>query len=259
MSESIVLEKLGLTPNESLVYRHLLASQVLQTAQELILALSIDKVSVYRALKSLEQQNLINVTGEARNHKYRVSPTKNLLDKYNSKVHELSSLRDQLEDLVNSAANEQSEHYQRHNIQVYKGLEGYKTWNAERLKRGGSLNREFGSRKFLGELFGDDNARRKYMLGYITARVKKGIYLRSLTMLPAELEDFDKTDPALLKEKRLIKLSEELVLIMSVFGDSFGFYTKQGGEYLGVIISDPLLAKMIATVFDALWEQGEKA
>ena len=88
-----VLENLGLTPNESNIYRYLLSTQSILSAHEITLALSLDKVSTYRALKSLEQQNLITVTGEKRTQRYQLNSTKELFNKYENQVQELSSLR----------------------------------------------------------------------------------------------------------------------------------------------------------------------
>ena len=257
MQNSDVLEKLGLSPNESNVYKYLLSNQVVQSAQDIILALSMDKVSVYRALKSLTDQGLVTVTGETRNYKYRVSPTKNLLDKYNVKVGELSSLREQLDELISDATRQQHNFYQRHNIQVFKGLDGYKQWNNERLKGAVTAIMEFGSIEFLDTLFGDKVSKSSYMHAFIKERVKRKISMMSLAIYPKTFATYDKTSAKILKQQRTIMLEDDIQAYMSIFGDSFGFYTKQGNEYIGVIIRDPILTKMIIVFFNALWEKGE--
>ena len=57
MSQNTALKRLGLTSNESNVYMYLLDVQTEQSAKDIIDALSFDKVTVYRALKSLEDQS----------------------------------------------------------------------------------------------------------------------------------------------------------------------------------------------------------
>ena len=257
MKEDNVLEELGLTPNESSVYKYLLSNQAVQSAQDIILALSMDKVSAYRALKSLTNQRLISTTGETRNYKYRVSPTKNLLDKYNVKVHELSSLREQLDDLISAATRQQHNFYQKHNVQVFKGLDGYKQWNNERLKGSTSVIREFGSIEFLDSLFGNKTVKTNYMRSFIKERVKRKISMMSLAIYPTTLATYDSSSAKILKEQRTIKLEDDIQAYMSIFGDSFGFYTKQGNEYIGVIIRDPILTRMIIVFFNALWAKGD--
>ena len=114
-----VLENLGLTPNESNIYRYLLSTQSILSTHEITLALSLDKVSTYRALKSLEQQNLITVTGEKRTQRYQLNSTKELFNKYENQVQELSSLRSQLDELITHATSEQHDFYLKNKIQIY--------------------------------------------------------------------------------------------------------------------------------------------
>ena len=252
------LESLGLTPNESEVYKYLLASTGQRPAQEIISLLSMDKVSVYRALKSLEQQGLIHVTGETRNQRYSINSTKGLFDKYDDQVKQLTSLREQLEALVSSATKAQHEFYQHNHIEVFKGMDGYRSWNNERLEGNVKSISEFGSGKFLRELFGSEQQMSNYMNSYIKNRVKKGISIRVLSDGSIPMRSYDHTSKKILKQQRVVDLVEPLDGFMSIFGDRFGFYTKQGGEYIGVIISDPILSGIMTTMFDTLWKQGEE-
>lgn len=256
MSDNNVLENLGLTPNESKVYQYLLSKQSVQSASDIITALSLDKVSTYRALKSLEQQNLLNVSGEKRTQRYQISTTQNLYKKYEEKVQGLTSLRSQLDQLITNATSQQYDFYLNNKIKIYKGLSGYKQWMHERLKNTSSIQ-EFGDSGLLKEMFDDVKEMDEYILSYINKRVEQKISVQSLLSRPKQLMRFDKTNKKLLKEQKIIPALDEFSGFMSVFGDSFGFYTKQGGEYLGVILNDPLLAGMMKVLFNTLWIQGE--
>jgi sugar-specific transcriptional regulator TrmB len=94
------------------------------------------------------------------------------------------------------------------------------------------------------------------MRAYIKRRVAKGI--RMMSMGDARhLRDFDASNPTLLKEQRAADTPENMDAFMSIFGSRFGFYTRQSGRYLGVIIDDPMLAQMMVMFFDALWNKGQ--
>lgn len=258
MNSDEVLRKIGLTPNEAHIYSFLLNSQKALSASDVILALTMDKVSVYRSLKSLQQQGLVSVVGETRNQQYKASSSKNLFAKYNEQLSTLTSLRDQLEDLVQTATTKQHEFYQNNNISVYKGIEGYKDWNAQRIATNVEVIYEFTSGRIIEALFGDAATQRTYMQSYVNERVKKNIAIKSLMADVIDRESYDTTDQRMLKEQRIIRLKEEMQGFITVFGDSFGFYTKQANEYIGVIVRDPILSKMMLVTFKLLWEQGEQ-
>ena len=252
-----VLENLGLTPNESNIYQYLLSTQASLSAHEITLALSLDKVSTYRALKSLEQQNLITVTGEKRTQRYQLNSTKELFNKYENQVQELSSLRSQLDELITHATSEQHDFYLKNKIQIYKGKEGYRLWNYERLKNGTKTIKEFGSDNFIRKIFDTEDELFVYMNKYIQDRVSNKISMQSLVTPTANDWIFNRSDKKLLKEFKILETNDEVEAYMSIFGNRFGFYTKQGNEYLGVIIDDLFLASMMTTLFNALWVQGK--
>lgn len=258
MSENNVLNQLGLTPNEERVYLFLLNTQIEHSASDVVSVLGMDKVSVYRALKSLQQQELIGVSGETRNQQYRVNSSKRLFEKYNKQVQALTGLRDQLEELVQSATSKQNEFYRSQRIRIYKGLDGYKKWNNDRLQKGVKEIYEFSGGAILEKLFHNTPGQQKYLRSFIEARLKCKARMFSLMSAGIERAPYDLSSNELMKEQRIIRLKTEMDGFMSIFGDNFGFYTKQGEEYIGVIINDPILANMMKITFNVLWEQGEE-
>jgi sugar-specific transcriptional regulator TrmB len=258
MNSDEVLRKLGLTPNEARIYTHLLNSQKDQPASEVIKILKMDKVSAYRSLKSLQHQGLVSAFGETRNQRFKVASSKNLFAKYNDQLSSLTSLRDQLEDLVQAATTKQHEFYQNNNISVYKGIEGYKQWNAERIGPGVSEIFEFTSGRIIEGMFGDAAEQQDYMQQYIQERVSKKISIKSLMSDIIAREHYDVTNHEILKQQRVIHLQEEMEGFMTTFGENFAFYTKQADEYIGVIVRDPILTKMMTVTLSLLWDQGEE-
>ncbi len=96
-----------------------------------------------------------------------------------------------------------------------------------------------------------------YMNKYIQDRVSNEISMQSLVTSTANDWIFNRSDKKLLKEFKILETNDEVEAYMSIFGNRFGFYTKQGNEYLGVIIDDSFLASMMTTLFNALWVQGK--
>ena len=258
MSQNTALKRLGLTSNESNVYMYLLDVQTEQSAKDIIDALSFDKVTVYRALKSLEEQRLIEIFGKTRNQTFKASPSKQLFTKYNEKMSELADIRNQLEELVQSAASKRHEFYRSNKISVYSGLSGFRSWNERRLESGIKDIYEFSSGRIFKGLFSDEHEEVAYMEGYIKRRLEKNISMYSLMSSHTQRKNYDTTDDKRLKQQKIIKLEDDADGFMSVFGNCFGFYTKQSDQYLGIIIEDPILSKMMLLTFKSLWNQGDE-
>lgn len=255
MSIELSLKRLGLSAPEARVYVFLVQHGQ-SSAPQIQSALGMDKVGVYRALAELEKKDYVERLGETRNQQFVARPAEKLLERYDQQMQQLSSARSDVEQFMQDILDNRHDLYKNHNIQVYEGVEGYRVWNDERLKGSVDVIREYGRNDFLEQFFRPDETE-AYMQAYIQRRVAKNIPIRVLADANSDVPERDRSNAATLKEARAIAMPSDLDGFMSVFGDRIGFYTKQSGEYLGIIIQDKMLAKMMAIFFDALWEHGK--
>ncbi|HSX30719.1 MAG TPA: helix-turn-helix domain-containing protein [Candidatus Saccharimonadales bacterium] len=256
MDISAALQKLGLNTTESAIYLYLTQAGV-SFAPQIQTALALDKVPTYRALKELKNQGFIEALGETRNQRFIALPLAKLLSRYDEQVSELREARSGLEAFMTRLTDQQSELYKQNNVTIYEGKAGYRLWNEQRLGKGVTTIREGGSDAFILDFFSKAEVG-DYMRDFIKRRVAKGINIKILHNAQEPLIDWDRSDPAILKETRSLTMPDGLQAYMSIFGNKFGFYTLQAGRYLGVIIDDPMTAQMMTWFFDGMWESGKK-
>jgi sugar-specific transcriptional regulator TrmB len=254
MKYARALAELGLTPTESDVYLFLLQNGQCN-APQIQAALNLDKMPVYRALGTLRDKGYAESFGETRNQLFAAAPIQTILDKYEERARALAEAREGIVSLMHDLTNKQQALYKENRITIYEGTDGYKLWMEERLNSGATTIRELGQNTFVGQFFTSQKEFDDYMWSYIHRRISKGIYVRSMGDKTRQ-RPYDTSDPKLCKEARIIDLPERIDGIMTIFGNKFGFYTLQNGKYMGIIIDDPMLSKMMTLFYDALWEQG---
>ena len=257
MDITAALQKLGLNTTESAIYLYLTQSGA-SLAQQIQTALALEKVPTYRALKELKARGYVEALGEARNQRFAALPLAKLLSRYDEQVSELREAKSGLEAFMTRLTDQQSELYKQNNIQIYEGKAGFRLWNEVRLGKGVAVIRECGTDGFLHEFF-EPKEIRDYMQRYIKRRVAKGVCIRVLHDNSEPILDYDRSNPQILKETHTTELPRDMRAFMSIFGTQFGFYTQQQGRYVGVIIDDPMMTQMVTWLFDALWDNSEKA
>ncbi|HSX05865.1 MAG TPA: helix-turn-helix domain-containing protein [Candidatus Saccharimonadales bacterium] len=256
MDVSAALQKLGLNRVESAIYLYLTQNGP-SLGADLQTALAFQKVPTYRALKELKARGYIESLGQARNQRFAALPLATLLSRYDEQVQELRQARAGLESFMARLVDQQSDLYKQNNVKIYEGREGYRLWNEERIGKDVDMIRECGPDHFLYEFFSPEEAR-AYMLNYIDRRLKKNIPIRIIHDTTEAIHDYDRTDRAVLKETHAVPLPPGLTTFMSIFGNRFGFYTRQNGRYVGVIIDDPMMTQLLIWFFDNVWQNGKK-
>lgn len=255
MNIPVALKRLGMSAPESQVYLFLLRHGQ-SSAPQIQAALNMEKVAVYRALNAMQANGYIEKIGETRSQQFVVFPIDTILKRYDERITELTTARDQMQAFAHELSETRHDFYRQRNIQVFEGVEGYRVWNDERLAGGVSLIREYGRNDFLEQFFTPEEVE-SYMQAYIKRRVAKNIPIRILADANTPIPQRDRSNKRTLKEARAIPIPDGLDGFMSIFGDRVGFYTKQADEYFGIIIDDRMLAIMLCAFFDGLWSQGK--
>jgi sugar-specific transcriptional regulator TrmB len=248
------LQKLGLTSNETAVYLFLLSNGP-NSGTDIYTTLGLDKASCYRAINSLLKLGLINTSGATKNQQFFIEDVYHLHDLINTKEKELASIRNDFSELINSIEANSEQLYKSQNIEIFQGKDGYLLWNERRLKGNHKLIKELGTRKFLNKIISDKEYN-SYMRGYLKKRVSKNIHMQSLGDISEEHDDIDITDPKLLKEARTFPKDLGMDAFLSIFGDHFGYYSFKADKFMGVIVFDPMMSKLLSAMFDVLWQQA---
>lgn len=246
---------MGFSNNEAAVYVFLLQNGT-SYAPQIQTALDLEKMPTYRALTSLRARGYVTAIGETRNQQFVAAPLETLLEEHEQRAQRLTKTRNDIEALARALADQQHALYTDRRIKLFEGTEGYRLWNEERLQGDTDLIREFGRQRYIDEFFSADELE-GYVAAYIKRRTAKRIPIRVLSASNEEVPHFDRTDKKILKQSRVVEIPTDVEAFLSVFGSRFGFYTKQSGRYVGVIIDDPMMARMMSMIFDVLWETGE--
>jgi sugar-specific transcriptional regulator TrmB len=256
MNIHVALKRLGLSASAANVYLFLL-QHGRSTSPQIQSALTMDKVVTYRALSELESSGYIERLGATRGQQFVARPIEILLERYDQEARKIAEAKNDVEMFMKDVVAKRQDLYKQHNIQVYEGVEGYRVWMDERLSGNADVIREYGRDDFVSQFFAPDEID-SYMDAYIQRRVAKSIHIQVIADAGTDLPKRDYSDEAILKQTRTVAMPAHLDGFMSVFGNRVGFYTKQSGEYLGIIIEDSMLASMMKIFFDSLWSQGKE-
>lgn len=249
------LQKLGLTSNEIDVYLFLIRNGP-NSGANIYSTLGQDKASCYRALNSLIKLQLINRSGSTKNQEFFVEDVYKLNDLIGKKEKELASVRTDFNQILKMIEQNSEEVYKSQNIEIFQGKDGYPLWIERRLQGKHKLIRELGSKEFITAIIKESDYT-PYMTKYIAKRIKKGIMMHSMADIRETVDGIDITSKALYKETRIFPKLLNLDAFISIWGDYFGYYTKKAGEFMGVAIYDPLMSRLLESIFDVLWDQSK--
>lgn len=253
MSNLKSLEKLGLTKNQIEIYKFLLRNGSLP-APEIVNGMGMDKSSVYRALKALEDFGLVEVSGLIRNQIFHPMHPKKLEDVYKERIEEIKSTKSDIDLFIKDIDQFAKEHYKQNNIQVYEGSDGYRAWMYERLEGDHNLIQELSTTKFIKKL---DKGYTDFMDEFIPKRIKKGIWVNGITFSQDEIPDeFDRSDTKKLKEYRNYPEEEETNAAFCVFGEKLGYFTTVDNKFIGIYINDRFIAHLAKRMFNVIWDSS---
>lgn len=244
-----LLEQVGLTYNEAKIYTYLLEYHQ-KLGAEIYGDLRMDKSSCYRSLKSLIDKNLVYKVGEERNQVFSANPPAHLESLIRAEENKLKHVKQafsQFEDLIKdfSSFNKQK------NVTVITTEAGRRQYMESRLRCTSKLIRDLSGRQSSAVYYPDYDA---YMADFISRRVKAGIYLRQLAPFGDTDGKWERSSQELLKEVRVLPPNFVAQATFGVWDDVVSLSSKEKGQQIGVMIRDPLIASLMTSMFDYIWE-----
>ncbi|MFA6072626.1 MAG: helix-turn-helix domain-containing protein [Candidatus Woesearchaeota archaeon] len=234
-----ILEKLGLTRNQSLVYIALLKLGS-ATAQNIMKESGLHKSRVYFSLEKLEELGIVSSVIKDYKKYFQAVPPSKLISFWNEKREALESIIPKLEQLEGMKKEEI-------NASIYKGKEGLKTIHTEMLKEGKDIYVLGGKGLIFSEL--------KYFVpNFEKERIRK-------KMKFIHLWDTD----AIMKKAKKHSLVEGKVLpkgydsngVVNIFGNKVAIVLWKEKYPTGFVIDNKDIADAFRKWYDLIWKSSK--
>jgi sugar-specific transcriptional regulator TrmB len=253
-----ILQKIGLTENETQVYISLLKAGN-KTAAEIARDLSLDKSSTYRACENLTKLGLIISSPKLRGTTYLAQNPNALHEVYQRQMKKFESLGSQLNETISELQKTARGDSRNVQLRTEYGLEAVRKVMVESLNNKDKIIREW---QQTGKNYYRNKDQVAYILDFAAKRIKAGIQIRQLESDQSFKDDGYKgimaTDKKLLKEIRMmpggfndkntLRIWEDTVNIIS-FDDN--------DDFVVVTIKDKYIALLIRNLFDFVWNKSE--
>ena len=242
------LKELGLTDHEANLYIVSVKNGP-TSIKKLAEILQISRPNVYKVIEGLEKYGLTRFSDKEKFARdFIVEPPTILLEKLREKKEKLAEIDRNytlnLPELL--AMYNQGESDSK--IKIYKGKSEFLTIYKQSLEEESKEILYFGSSKDLIQFVSWDVERQ-----WIEDRVKKGIFIKVLSV-PADLTDeFLKNDEKELRKTKILE-SRDFSSSFMLFGKKVVFWQPEAP--LAIVIQDQFIYEMMKVVFEKAWEQA---
>ena len=244
----------GLNQGESEIFEYLLQYGKIK-AVELRKNLHLDRAPFYRSLTSLESKNLVLISGTLRKQTVDLQTIDSIKTALSLKKQQIVSAEKSLDTLAASMRELRDDRYHRDNIEVFSGPDAYLQSMLSVLKGGGKILRDITPDS--GMLYSMAGSKENYesaVNAVKSERLKKNIAIQILFDNQARIIDsISATNPLTLKESRRYDGNLKLDCYLNTCGSRSLFYTKDATGSWGIIIKDPLIANLLNSLFDVIW------
>lgn len=243
-----LLNVIGISDDAGRVY---LACLKLGSASvvELSKQVNIPRATVYLLLNELKMYNLISETVVGKRKRIVAENPQNLIDIARGQKQKLSATIDELEQNMTQIMSLYSSKVDKPKIKLYEGVEGVKQIYEDTLNYS----------EILVQCFTQDGI--KLMGGYLDKYFKR---LKRREIITREIV----SDSPLDREyQRTMATSRNKIVCMPVkygtntdfmvYGDNVSMITYRGGQPVGVVISDPEIARFHRINFEVFWKAAK--
>ncbi|MBI2356678.1 hypothetical protein HYV12_01295 [Candidatus Dojkabacteria bacterium] len=252
-----ILQKLGLTENESKIYIGF-SRNPKRSAAQISRILHMDKSSAYKAVDSLLSKGLLIREGWKTGAIYSASSPDVLNDLYKAKEIELKNQKDLLYDFIFKLKSEKTDKRSTY-ISIEKGIEGLMLRMTESLESKEKLIRE--SFRHFGVF--EDPKYIKFVKGYAKERIKKKIRIKELQSYKDRAKGVRVYESIMTDLKKYMKEQRDLP---TTFKDKNGYRIwdntatilsyDNSGEFIVLTIKDEYIVTLLKSMFDYIWGQS---
>lgn len=250
-----ITKTFGLSQPESEVFEYLLQYGSIK-AVDLRKNLHLDRAPFYRTLTILESKDLVIISGNLRKQVIVLQDITSIQSALRLKKEEIDLAEKSLANLSVSMRELRDNRYHKDNVEIFSGDDAYLQSMKAILSGGGKILRDITPDSAM--LYGMAGSREKYesIVTKIKAeRLKKNIAIKILFDNQArEIDGLSATNPSTLKESRQFEGNLKLDCYLNICGSRSLFYTKDASGSWGIIIKDPLIANLLNSLFDVIWQ-----
>ena len=249
-----IIRTLGLSGGESEIFEHLLEYGEIK-AVDLRKVLHLDRAPFYRTLSLLENKNLITIKGSLRKQVVSLQQIDSIKSIFTQKKLELESAEKSLLSFQANMKELRDKRYHENNVEIYSGDDAYLESMKSVMRGGGNLLRDITPDS--GTLYKMAGTKEKYekIVKHIKAeRLTKKIAIKILFDNKAKNIDIHSaTNPKTLKETRVFGGNLKLDCYLNTCGSRSLFYTKDQSGSWGIVLKDSLIATLLNSLFDVIW------
>lgn len=244
----------GLSLSESEVFEYLLQYGSVK-AVDLRKNLHLDRAPCYRTLSDLESKNLVVIKGSLRKQIVDLQDIISIKDALNIKKKEIEQAQVSLSALQANMKELRDNRYHKDNVEIFSGSEAYLESMLCVIKGGGKIFRDITpDSRFVYEMAGGEAKYRKIIREFKAQRIKLNIAIRILFDNQAKnIDELSATNPVDLKESRVFGGNLKLDCYLNTCGSRSLFYTKDASGTWGIVLKDPLIANLLNSLFDVIW------
>ncbi len=232
-----VLEKLGLSSKEALVYKAVLELGA-GGAQQIALKAGLPKSTTYDVLKKLSRKGLVNIYLKGKKKHFSAQDPEILRDKIKQQADLLDKFLPDLQAIYNVRAIKPK-------VRFYEGKEGVGIVIREILKQAKELLAIGSAEEIFTKL--DD-----YFPDFAKRRAQKKIPLRVILRESAKAEERKRLGPQELRQVKIIKFQIEFKSLVWLWQNKLAMVTL-GDDLMVVVIESKDIADTWKAMFEGLW------
>ena len=240
------LEGIGLSRQEALVY---LASLKLGISKASVIAqkCNVGRGAVYYILKLLKEKGFVSEVNKSGVKFYSTIAPERIIemieDESEKKKTIIKEVLSELKNLEKSALNPPV-------IEVFEGVEGFKSLTSKLLEKPNQELRGYVSNKILEFM-------PHFHIQFRKRRTKRNIRIKAISERTPLLKEIKKLDK---KELRRLRFNDNLFqgsdMLYYVLDDAVAIIKTNEKEQLGVYIKDKSLARLQKNIFDEIWKNS---
>lgn len=245
-----ILEKLGLSAGEVLIYELLLESGRLK-ARDLVVPSGLGRGNVYNILLQLESKGLVlSVQGKQTLYE-AVEPSK-LQSLIDFKMQEVEDLRKNFQQAVLSLSSMYNLSTGRPTVRVFEGLVGWEKSNEETLISKTDICTYIDVTALVGELA---EANRKYVSKRIKKKINKKILIEDT---PETRAFFIKQNTPFTQVGFLEGYPTAFATAIQIYDNNVSYLTLNDNKKISIIITNPAIYQTHLAQFEWLWQMADK-
>jgi sugar-specific transcriptional regulator TrmB len=245
-----ILQELGLSETESLIYELLLESGT-TPAKDLVNVSGMGRGNVYNVLMQLQAKGLVLVI-EGKKQQFQAVDPSNLRTLLKTKLYEAERLNASFEQtlpLLTSAFNLSTG---KPAIQIFEGIEGSRQALYESLNSKTEILTYFDVGSFTGPAININ-------IDYVKKRIAKKIPKRLIVANTKQAHAFfDEQNTPYTQVAFLHAYPERHASAMEIYDNTISYLTLTDEKRISVLIQDPHIYRMHVEQFNYLWKQAEE-